>query len=1248
METQRPTVPLHLFAAYFVTGRYADAMLEVDGGEDSRSECVPVHRVILSAQSPVFDELFEATGSSSHPASDVMDERNDINGVSSVSSLNGVSVGDNDSGLNGTSKLTTAKQENNLPVFRVSLPPPCSALSLRGVLEWLYFGSLSHASLSLRTVFQLLQLASYLRVPSLVMHLRAWIDSSVSNDKLLTGPHASVSAYSSFNRDYPQWAGAIVAAVRADMDTVLLRRILHSAASDLRKSGDSDLSASLSFVIYSFVCRVSLQWRNTFDDPLLPDHLLTLFNLIEYDQFSVNELEVLKEDVTHDRVPKQIAFKAFMLAVKKREASAVSTPVVTASNAISADPLPTPNQVAMANPQLQFFESPNAPNSKSPSLVQTKSTASLLSFQIPEDGTETIRPDTINNPSRKSKSRPSLSMEMFITQKNLEEPSRFQTSSSQSPPAVPPASSKPRSLVANSSHTFSRTESNEDVFVDANSFVTSTEKQQESVVENDSHSFEDEEEEEGNRTAIFLGGGPSAAEADAATLQMTPSSSEASKSASQETPSSAGTAWYSQTNLEESKKSLLTQKNYATCSSVFVGREAVSNNQQQQQLSQQPQQQQQQQQVQAQQKQKQRRYATVPSTSDLLEAVSQKLTRLIESGEVNPDPTQDYSPPPDLSNTRSSLGIQALRDVTKPISSNSFHARYLANEGPASGRMKSLDAITLTNEDSEGKQQYSSLRVHDKTQVGPVRSALKEVKSSSTLFEEYQSPNQHADDWLERISHRREQKRVSIMSPPTMPQSMSISATIPAQNMHPNAPFNIRTAFLEQQEKRAEMHANRGVTGSVFPPPPAALSTVTSEDEKNEQSLVQQAPYAPVPPARKSKFRENSSSKNSMTASSSALLKRGITQQYVEPKDSQPDPDEFSWTPSPKSYSQPHQQLQYNSRIEGSSNGSSALPFPGQDILPRCPSVPYKLNLEEAPRVHAAVDTTFDERNSGFSLDEGSTIQDTTPTHHATSRTLNQSETMPRKTGLIHSAALDGGKPVSAMVGTWGPSSKNHAAAASGAHLSGEESSKSGGTWSHASSSSLFARSWTAAAAATASAAAAATTATSQASFKPNKPHEQEYLRASMDDEALRAMQMKSNTNSSNAFHDDAFEDLRMQRPCTSQQSWHSDSALVYGSDGGVASTETLYSPDLAQQHMSFVDTNEPQTHQGGWNQQQQQQQQQPQYQQELHENSESESSSWLAKRGVAKGVGRFMTIGKRSTRGFNEFMSSLVRKGQE
>ncbi|KAJ3248593.1 hypothetical protein HDU78_011446 [Chytriomyces hyalinus] len=1242
MATQRPAVPLHLFAAYFVTGRYADAMLEVDGGEDARSEYVPVHRVILSAQSTVFDELFEATGSRSLCSSDGMDRGNGINGVGSVSCVDGVSVVDGGGGVNGDNTLTTAKQQIKLPVFRVSLPRPCNALSLRGVLEWLYFGSLSHASLSLRSVFQLLQLASYLRVPSLVMHLRAWVESAVSSDKLETRSLASISGNPSFNRDYPQWAAAIVAAVRADMDTALLRRILHSAASDLRNSTDLDPASSVSFVIYSFVCRVSLQWRNSFDDPLLPEQLLTLFNLIEYDQFSVTELEVLKEDVTHDRVPKQIAFKAFMLAVKKREASTVSTPIVTASNAISADTLPEPNQVEFANPALQFFESPNVPASKSPSLVQTKSTASLLSFQIPDDGTETIRPDTINNPSRKSKSRPSLSMEMFITQKNLEDSSRFQSSLSQSPPAVPPASSKPRSLAANSSQIFSRTESNEDVFVDASCFVGSTEKQA-PALENDSHSFEDEEEEEGNRTAIFLGGGPSVPETDAATLQMTPSSSEASKCPLQETTSSAGTAWQSQTHSEESKnKSLLMQKNNASCSTLFVGSVAVSNHQQQQQqqqqqqLSQQPQQQQQQQQPQLQQKQKQRRYATVPSTSDVLEAVSQKLTRLIESGEVNPDPTQDYFPP-DLNNTRASLGIQALRDVTKPISSNSFHARYSANEGPASERMKSLDAITLTNEGSEGKH-YSSLRVHDKTQVGPIRSALKEVKSSSTLFEEYQSPNQHADDWLERISHRREQKRVSIMSPPTVPQSMSNSATMPAQDMHSNGPFNIRTAFLEQQEKRAEMHSNRGTTGSVFPPPPAAFSTVVSEDERNEQSVGQRAPYAPVPPARKSKFRENSSSKNSMTASSSTSLKRGITQQYVEPKDSQPDADEFSWTPSPKS-------LLYNSRIEASNNGATTLPFPGQDILPRCPSVPFKLNLEEMPRIPAAVDTTFDERNSGFSLDEGSTIQDITPTHHATSRTHNQSETVPRKKGLINSAALDGGKPVSAMVGTWGPSSKNHAAA-SAVHLSGEEGGKSGGTWSHASSSSLFARSWIAAAAASTAAAT-----TSQAGSKPNnarREQEPEYLRASMDDEALRAMQMKSNSNSSNAFHDDAFEDLRMQRPCASQQSWHSDSALVYGSgsDGGVASTETLYSPDFSHQDMSFVDSNEHQMHQGGWNQQQQQQQQQ--YQQEPHENSEAEGSSWMARRGVARGVGRFMTIGKRSTRGFNEFMSSLVRKGQE
>ncbi|KAI8620804.1 hypothetical protein BC830DRAFT_422674 [Chytriomyces sp. MP71] len=510
--------PRHPFAAYFVTGRFADAVLSVrqekdadDGDACAASvevERVPVHRIVLAAQSSVLDALFascaslpsapcaakrEPTFSQPQKQDHAEGEQPSTFESASIPAVPTLSTAPEFQHIQlkplPDSVLTPSHSYAlSLPVVPLLLPNATNSQALRAVLEWAYFGRLSHASLSLGSIFELLRLAEILRVDALYVHARGWLehllrgsfsdnqlDAFLSQDMILgVANKEPISAMNPARlpqcpRLASEWASAVVSAVRTSTHADLLVRVLAAAVRDIKsfpEASDSSLSGqnnesfselqqdielvlrvskdhSDSFITYRFVRNICTTWQDKFDDPLNADHVMTLLNLIDYEQFAVPELEVLNKDVTHDRVPKQIAFKAFMLAVKKRESSVPRNPssseIPVADMYLGApgaqtgilgdhfDPLTiTAAKSTLSKEKLEAQKggccvlSPLAISQSPATVSASTSTTSLLAFAIPEDGNETIRPDTINNPSRRAvassskKQRPPLSRSLFI------------------------------------------------------------------------------------------------------------------------------------------------------------------------------------------------------------------------------------------------------------------------------------------------------------------------------------------------------------------------------------------------------------------------------------------------------------------------------------------------------------------------------------------------------------------------------------------------------------------------------------------------------------------------------------------------------------------------------------------------------------------------------------------------------------------------------------------------------------------
>ncbi|KAI9329712.1 hypothetical protein BDR26DRAFT_718953 [Obelidium mucronatum] len=267
------------FAPFFVTGRFADAILRADFGEPHGSVLVPVHRVVLAAQSPVLDSIFEK-------------------------------------GESTQSTTTTTTTTTTILEYPVPLPRGCSEAGLRLALEWLYFG---HCSFALNQAFSLLAVATALQIDSLKVHVNAFISRAISGEQVVVANHTGKRSVLKITRAKLEWEHALMEAIETDQPLFMLHDIVYSAARDLRKTDRGLSEATKSFIEYSFILGVFDFCNNTLGSPLNPIHCKNLLNAINYSEFKVSELEILQDDVQNNRIPNHIALSAMMLAVKKRE-----------------------------------------------------------------------------------------------------------------------------------------------------------------------------------------------------------------------------------------------------------------------------------------------------------------------------------------------------------------------------------------------------------------------------------------------------------------------------------------------------------------------------------------------------------------------------------------------------------------------------------------------------------------------------------------------------------------------------------------------------------------------------------------------------------------------------------------------------------------------------------------------------------------------------------------------------------------
>ncbi|KAJ3283654.1 hypothetical protein HDU79_008873 [Rhizoclosmatium sp. JEL0117] len=274
-ETQLPAAPL--FAPYFVTGRFSDATLVLS----PLNERVPVHRVVLASQSPFFDSLFSAAPPNSNS--------------------------------NSNSEIV------------VELPRSTPGEAMRLVLEWLYFGQ---ALVSLRLAFPVLRLASAFDIRPLHVHVEGFLARALAGREVVIENNERISNIVVRSED--EWVNALVAAVKAEAALPLIEAVVKAAVRDIRASdSDSNESSSTqeqtdSFIGYSFLRRVCDHCA-TLEDPFETDKVMMLLNLISYSDFKVSELEVLQNDVQNQRVPNQIGLSAMMLAVRRRESVSMTT-----------------------------------------------------------------------------------------------------------------------------------------------------------------------------------------------------------------------------------------------------------------------------------------------------------------------------------------------------------------------------------------------------------------------------------------------------------------------------------------------------------------------------------------------------------------------------------------------------------------------------------------------------------------------------------------------------------------------------------------------------------------------------------------------------------------------------------------------------------------------------------------------------------------------------------------------------------
>lgn len=257
-----------------------------------------------------------------------------------------------------------------IPVWEMNAP---DEESLRLVLEWIYFGDIDF---TLFNVWGVLSLSQQMGLTALLARVYGYLTVALAfpvamtADTGITTTDAACSvSMDHVSRDEGEWAIALVGAVRCAVDENVIKRIIHLASESSRAhteppapailTGDSDSSlvlneysqcqlsftlpraapssspspslssttstllhpppATEAFLSYRFIRRVmDHRASSLLNDPLSPSQIKALLALVQFDQFTVRELEVLQED---DGVPRETMAYALMSSVRRRERS---------------------------------------------------------------------------------------------------------------------------------------------------------------------------------------------------------------------------------------------------------------------------------------------------------------------------------------------------------------------------------------------------------------------------------------------------------------------------------------------------------------------------------------------------------------------------------------------------------------------------------------------------------------------------------------------------------------------------------------------------------------------------------------------------------------------------------------------------------------------------------------------------------------------------------------------------------------
>ncbi|KAJ3391227.1 hypothetical protein HDU84_006291 [Entophlyctis sp. JEL0112] len=347
-----PPQPQHaappLFAAFFVTGRFADALLRVRVPALAVCEDVRVHRVVLAAQSSFFDALFAAA-----PVSP-----------------------------------PSPQQFPLLPLFVVDLPRPSTASHFRAVLEWIYFGPSFAPRLSLLQAIPVLSLARFLALPALEARATAVLLSELSP----TSPSL---------RDCPDvvWDRILEDATRAN-DELTLRRLIDCFCKFAKHSLPNSSEAFLAFSLINRVYHKCI----SFDDPIEPSKVQALLAFVDFSKFSQKELQELKDGTQSGKasisflLPSISDFVFAVEASKNSEiaAAAVSAELTGATGDETIKPVAkssTVKRLPLTENIFKPLSAPFVPTEHTEWIVQGSRTADEREISFPESGSNLPMPE---------------------------------------------------------------------------------------------------------------------------------------------------------------------------------------------------------------------------------------------------------------------------------------------------------------------------------------------------------------------------------------------------------------------------------------------------------------------------------------------------------------------------------------------------------------------------------------------------------------------------------------------------------------------------------------------------------------------------------------------------------------------------------------------------------------------------------------------------------------------------------------